>query len=281
VRAQAGVDAASLRICARRDVTTVLAGAYRSAFRGSGLTFEELRDYQAGDDVRWIEWNATARMGKPIVKRMREERDLVVALLVDLSDSLDFGYRGTTKLAAAQRAAAALAFAAIGIQDRVALATFAEGTLTTLAPATGRFQMERVFRGLADPAGGRGTDARAALDWAVDTLPRHTICVLISDLLFSDPGPPLRRCAHKHELVVLRVADPTDEIPRRGAPIRVAPAEWGRRTTFRRRRRPRTPEPLSERTLRSLGIDSGTLWTGARLVPSLHRFFESRARRGR
>ena len=100
-----------LRVRARRDVTTSLTGAYRSAFRGQGLTFEELREYAPGDDVRWIEWNATARLGRPISKRMREERDLVVALLVDVSASLDCGAGEGTKLDSVRRAAAALAAA--------------------------------------------------------------------------------------------------------------------------------------------------------------------------
>ncbi len=274
------LDASSLRIAARRAVTTALAGAYRSAFRGRGLTFEELRDYQPGDDVRWMEWNATARLGKPIVKRMREERDLVLALLVDLSASLDFGYAGTTKRAAAQRAAAALAVAALRVQDRVALATFADGLLTTLPPAAGPRQLERVLSALVAATEGRSTVAGPALDWAIDTLPRHAIVILISDLLFADPGPALRRCARKHELIVLRISDPTDRVPSRSAPIRVRPAEQGHWTVMRPRRghRRAAPAPLTEPMLHSFGADAGTLRTGPHLVPSLHRFFERRAR---
>ena len=104
MKEQAVLDARALRIRARRDTSTLLAGAYMSAFRGPGLTFEELRDYVPGDDVRWIEWNATARLDRLIVKRMREERDLVLALIVDLSASLDFGFAGHSKRDAARRA---------------------------------------------------------------------------------------------------------------------------------------------------------------------------------
>jgi len=113
VKGELGPIARSLRIRARRDVTTSLTGAYRSAFRGQGLTFEELRDYAPGDDVRWIEWNATARLGRPIAKRMREERDLVLALLVDVSPSLDHGTGDSTKQDAVRRACAALSVGAI------------------------------------------------------------------------------------------------------------------------------------------------------------------------
>ena len=94
IRSDAARASRALRVRARRDVSTSLTGAYRSAFRGQGLTFEELRDYAPGDDVRWLEWNATARMGRPIVKRMREERDVVVALLVDLSPVARVRLRG-------------------------------------------------------------------------------------------------------------------------------------------------------------------------------------------
>jgi uncharacterized protein (DUF58 family) len=262
----------------------VLAGAYRSAFRGRGLTFEELRDYVPGDDVRWIEWNATARLGRPISKRMREERDLVLALLVDVSASLEWGFGGATKAAAARRAAAALAMTALLAQDRVALATFSGGIVETLSPARGALQLERALRALSSDAGGRTTDARRALDWAVDTLPRHTVVVLLSDLLFADPGAALRNCAHKHELIALRIADPADAMPSGVAPARVAPAELGPRALLRAGRDPLTPirvggAPLAEPVLRTLGVETGTLWTGARLVPSLHRFFAERARR--
>ena len=135
MRTQASRDAQALRVRARRDVSELLAGAYRSAFRGRGLVFEELRDYNPGDDAGWIEWKATARLGRPIVKRMREERDLVLALLVDVSDSLDFGLPGQTKRLAVQRTAAALAAAATRAQDRIALATFASGLRDTVRPA--------------------------------------------------------------------------------------------------------------------------------------------------
>lgn len=291
MRTQAELDARALRIRARRDVSTVLAGAYRSAFRGRGLTFEELRDYNPGDDVRWMEWNATARLGRPIVKRMREERDIVLALLVDVSPSLQFGFGAETKLAAACRAAGALAAAAVLAQDRVALLTFDERPRAPLRPAAGPLQLERVFRALgaasatddsqSEPP--RRTDAGAALDWAVRTLPRHTVTVLISDLLFSDPGAPLRNATRKHEVIALHVRDPSDELPPGMVPVRVAPTEDGHRGLLRGRWRPgqvgvARPD-LAPPLLRSLGVDLGTLWTGARLIPSLHRFFEERARR--
>lgn len=281
LRGEAALAARALRVRARRDVSTSLTGAYRSAFRGQGLTFEELRDYAPGDDVRWLEWNATARIGRPIVKRMREERDVVVALLVDLSPSLDFGLSGATKLDAVRRAAAALAAAATAAQDRVALAVFSQGLVQVLPPGTGRLALERIFRALEAPCAGTYTDAGAALGWAAEKLPRHSVVALISDFLFPDPGAALRRCASKHDLVALCVRDPADRPGRRLPPVRVRDAE-SRRTRLWRRSRDADAAlgaALPERTLRAIGADFGEIWSGNRLLPSLLRFFEERARR--
>ena len=258
-----------------------MAGAYRSAFRGRGLTFEELRDYNPGDDVRSIEWNATARLGKPIAKRMREERDLIVCLLVDVSSSLEFGFGTSTKLEAAHRAAAALATAALCANDRVALATFADGPVETLGPAVGPLQLERVLRALCGAEPSERTDPGPTLHWAVTRLPRHTITILISDLLFDDPGAPLRQCARKHEMVVLQLADPADLLPERSAPVRTVGAEAGRRGVLRAGGvgATRPVSPVEAGLLRGTGAEVGTLWTGSRLIPSLQRFFEQRAGR--
>ena len=279
MRKQALLDARSLQVRARRDVSTLLSGAYLSAFRGPGLTFEELHDYVPGDDVRWIEWNATARLGRPIIKRMREERDLVLALIVDLSDSLDFGYAGHTKRDAVRRAAAALATAAIRARDRVALASFGNGLLKTLSPAAGPLQLVRVLYALEHPGDRGPTQAQPAFAWAADTLPRHSVIVVLSDLLFPDPGEALRHCARKHDLSMLRLLDPADTRPARSAPIRVRSAEGGRAAvwgTLRRFEERAENSPCDEK-LRALGVDLGGLWTGPRLIPSLQRFLEGHA----
>jgi uncharacterized protein (DUF58 family) len=235
-RGDAARAARALRVRARRDVSTSLTGAYRSAFRGQGLTFEELRDYVPGDDVRWLEWNATARTGRPIVKRMREERDVVLALLVDLSPSLEFGFSTATKLEAVRRAAAALAAAATAAQDRVALAIFAQGLVQVLPPTSGRPALEGVFRALEAPCTGAFTDAGPALGWAAEKLPRNSVVALISDF-FPDPGARLRRCASKHDLVRSACATPpigrprsaADPCARRRIASRTAVAEQPRR----------------------------------------------------
>ncbi len=285
MRTQAERDARRLRVRARRDVSTALSGAYRSAYRGHGLTFEELRDYHPDEDALHIEWNATARLGYPVAVQMREERDLLLALLVDVSPSLDVGFGGSTKLDAVRRAAAALAVAGVRVSDRVTLATFGAGLVRTVRPATGPAQLERVFRALRESAPAGPTDAAPALAWASDTLPRHSLVLLLSDLLFADPAAALASCARKHDLAVLRIADPADALPDRVAPVRVAPAEEGRATLWRARRlrfarQTRRRAPLAEEHLRRRGADFGVLQTGPELIPSLHRFLEGRRGRG-
>jgi uncharacterized protein (DUF58 family) len=279
LRTTARLDARRLRVLARRDVATGLVGAYRSAFRGRGLIFDELTDYEPGDDVRWIEWNATARFARPIVKRMREERDLVVGVLVDVSSSLSFGSNGVGKRVSVLRAAAALAAAAVSAQDRVALCTFSSGVHVRIDPGRGPVHLERILRALADAPSGAPTDATEALHWAAHVLPRHSLVFVISDLVFPDPGATLRRSARKHDLVVLRIQDPADELPHI-TPVRTVAIEGRSKRLLRHRPRSaptETHDGITESGLRGLGIDVGTLRTGSQLVASLRTFLESRA----
>ncbi len=278
----ARLDARSLRLLARRDVATGLVGAYRSAFRGQGLIFDELTDYTPGDDARWIEWNATARLARPIVKRMREERDLVIGILVDVSSSLSFGSHEGTKRSAVLRAAAALSAAAVAAQDRVALCTFSSDTHVRIDPGRGPIHLERLIRALAEAPDGAGTSATNALRWVTRMLPRHSVVFLLSDLLFPDPGAVLRRSARKHDLVVLRMTDRADVLPRI-APVRATAIEAGSKRVLRSslRRGPAEPnDAITENDLRALGVEVGRLQTGRQLLPSLRRFLESRGRGG-
>lgn len=281
MREEAARAAAALRLRARRDAASLLAGGYRSAFRGPGLTFEELREYTPGDDAGWIEWHATARLNRPIVKGMREERDLLVAILLDVSASLDYGRAPETKKSAALRVAAALSMAAIRARDRIALVTFADGVLHAVAPGGGALQLERTLRVLETSRGAGPTAAGPALEWAADRLPRHSLAILISDFYFPDPGQALARCARKHDLIALRLRDPADSPPRATAPVRVEPLETGKRELWRpsaSRVRP-SSAPFPPERLTRAGAEVCDLWTGHRLIPSLHRFFDERARR--
>jgi uncharacterized protein (DUF58 family) len=275
VRVQAARDAAGLAIRARRDVVRALSGPYRSAQRGRGLIFDELRDYVPGDDAQSIEWSATARLGRPIVKQMREERDLCIALLVDTSRSVELGFGGVSRGRSLARAAAALATSAIRARDQLALALFAGSRLTTLAPRSGPTQLERVLRALEDPESGEPSDLRPVLVWALAALPPHSIVCVLTDGFCSDPGPILARCARAHELIVLRVSDPIDAGPRDGVPVRVRAAERGASGVWRASS---APAPLSEERLRRSGAELAVLKAGPELGRDLRRFFAERPR---
>ncbi len=271
-------DAHALRIRARRDVTSSLAGSYASAFRGRGLIFEELRDYVPGDDLRWIEWNATARQGRPIVKTMREERDLMIALLVDVSSSLEFGFGEETKAQAARRVASAIATAAIRNHDRVALATFSDDVHETVMPGNGTAQLERVFQALARKHDSKHTAAENALRWAYQKLPHHSIVLLVSDFLFEPSSPTFRRCARKHEFIALRITDQADRLPAGQPPVRVQTLEGGRNRLMRASA-VRSPEKMQHKAqqLLALGAEVADIENGPHLVASLRRFFANRS----
>jgi uncharacterized protein (DUF58 family) len=188
-----------------------LAGAYHAARPGIGLTFQELRPYEPGDDVRHIDWNVTARQDRPYVRRYVEERSLTVELVLDLSASMRFGPPGQSKLDRATQAAALLATAAIANADRVGLRLVTDRLEDELPAATGSPQLSRILRMLvAAPAARRGTDLLTAFQ-----LPRQrsrrSLIVLLSD--FLDPGPVARwrRISRGNRLLALRVVEPREE----------------------------------------------------------------------
>jgi uncharacterized protein (DUF58 family) len=275
VKVQAARDAAGLAIRARRDVARAASGPYRSAQRGRGLIFDELRDYVPGDDAQAIEWNATARLARPIVKQMREERDLCVALLVDASRSVALGF-GAARAASLARAAAALATSVIRARDLVALALFAGERLETLRPRGGPAQLERVLRALERAPEGEPSDLRPALAWTLAALPPHSIVCVLSDGFLREPGALLARCARVHELIVLRVVDPIDAGPAGRAPVRVQGAEGAGRGLWTRRSA--APAPFVEERWRASGVELARLRTGAELARDLRAFFAARPR---
>jgi uncharacterized protein (DUF58 family) len=275
LKVQAVRDAAGLAIRARRDVARAWSGPYRSAQRGRGLIFDELRDYVPGDDAQSIEWKATARLARPIVKQMREERDLCVALLVDTSRSVALGF-GAARAAALARAAAALATSAIRARDQVALALFAGLDLETVRPRSGPAQLERVLRALERAPGGEPSDLRPALTWTLSALPPNSIVCVLSDGFLADPGALLARCARVHELILLRVVDPIDAGPRGAAPVRVQGAEGAGRGLWSRRNAP--PEVFADERWTASGVELVRLRAGSDLGRDLRAFFARRPR---
>jgi len=168
----------------RGMVTSLFSGEYQSVFKGQGMEFAEVREYQPGDDVRNIEWNVTARMGHPYIKKYVEERELTVLLAVDLSGSEQFGTRGRFKAELATEIAAVLALSAVRNNDRVGLLVFSDHVEHFVPPRKGRRHVLRLIRDLlAFRPLGRGTDLAGALDYAIRVLPHRSIVFVLSDFL--------------------------------------------------------------------------------------------------
>src|SRR5947207_7827488 len=187
-----------------RIVTETLAGAYHSVFKGQGMNFEEVREYQPGDDVRTIDWNVTARMNHPFVKKFVEERELTVMLLVDLSGSGLFGSTVQSKRELAAEIASVLAFSAIRNNDKVGLILFTDIVEKFIPPRKGRRHVLRVIREIlfSEPTR-RGTDLNKALEFLIRVTPHRAITLVISDFLGQTNPTRAEIDAHLRRRVVL------------------------------------------------------------------------------
>lgn len=203
----------AVEIRTRKNVTEAMAGDYKSAFKGSGMEFDEVREYQPGDDVRTIDWNVTARQGRPFVKRFHEERELTVFFVVDLSASGRFGAGAVSKNELAAELCATLAFSAVKSNDKVGLMLFTDRVEALIPPAKGSTHAMRIVREvLGFTPKGRGTDLAGALDNLARVLKRRAVVFLISDFHGGgDYEKPLRMLARRHDLVALSLTDPTEE----------------------------------------------------------------------
>jgi uncharacterized protein (DUF58 family) len=200
-----------LRFRVRPEAVALLAGAYHGARPGIGLMFSELRAYEPGDDVRHLDWNVTARQGKPYVRRFVEERALTLWLIVDISASLRFGPDGRSKADRAAQAAALLATAAIQNGDRVGLALVSDRLEAELSPGGGPRHLARVLRALvATPAISRGTALTAGLS-RFRKLARRALIVVLSDFLSAEPVGVWRQVSRRHQVIALRLLDPREE----------------------------------------------------------------------
>ena len=204
-----------IEIRTRRMVNDLLAGPYESVFRGTGLAFEEVREYYPGDDVRTIDWNVTARMGHPYVKRFREEREQTVMLLVDVSASEAFGTNGRRKADVAAELTALLAFSAIRNNDKVGVMLFSDRVEHFVPVAKGRSHALRLIRDvLSLEPSGCGTDLAGALRTLRRVTHRRAIVFLLSDFLATGYERALRIAARRHDLIAIRLLDPRErELP--------------------------------------------------------------------
>lgn len=278
-----------LEIRTRRIVDEITAGAYHSVFKGRGMEFDEVREYAPGDDVRAIDWNVTARMGHPFVKRFVEERELTVMLLVDVSASTDFGSTSRRKKALAAELAALLAFSAIRNNDQVGLLMFTDQSELFVAPRKGRKHVLRLIRDLlAQRRTKAGTDISAALETLMKALKRRAIVFLISDMLDDGFESALRSANRRHDVVVLRLSDPRDmSVPKLGF-VSVEGLEKGAARYFgawgARARRKYQVESVAIRLAqdeicRRAKADLIDLRCGEDAIVPLMRFFRTRERR--
>jgi len=219
-----------IQLRTHRLVNDVLAGAYRSTFRGAGIEFEEVRPYQPGDEVRSIDWNRTASAGEPYVKNYVEERELTLVFLVDTSRSMDFGSGEFTKREVAAQFSALLAFVAQRQQDRVGLCLIGEQPGLHLEPRKGAGAVSRVVREvIAAPAAHGHADLEGALELQLRTLKRRALLFLLSDFHGDPEGltEVLRRVGRRHELIAVRVVDPFEEALPSAGIVRLQDVESG------------------------------------------------------
>ncbi|HEU4403217.1 MAG TPA: DUF58 domain-containing protein [Candidatus Polarisedimenticolia bacterium] len=278
-----------IEIRTNRLVNESLAGEYHSVFKGRGMEFSEVREYQFGDDIRSIDWNVTSRMGHPYVKRYVEERELTVILLVDFSGSGQFGTRQRFKREIEAEICALMAFSAIKNNDRVGLIAFTDRIETFLRPRKGKDHVLRVIREvLYFRPEGRRTDLAQALRYMYRTITKRSVVFVVSDFLGEGFTQPLRVAARKHDLIAVTVTDPREEVLPPIGLIDLEDAETGERVLVDasdRRTRERFGAWAAERRagreslFRSVGVDSLELFTDRPYDVPLVRFFHRRALR--
>lgn len=217
-----------IEIKTRGLVNEVFSGEYHSVFKGRGMEFSEVREYQPGDDIRSIDWNVTARFGNPFVKIFEEERELTVMLLIDLSGSLSFGSVDKTKQQIAAELSAILAFSALKNNDKVGLILFTDTIEKFVPPRKGKSHVLRIIREvLSFEPHGNQTDIKGALEYFNHTIKKKSIAFLISDFIDDGYDKILRIAGSKHDLIGIVLNDPREkELPKAGL-IKLRDAETG------------------------------------------------------
>ena len=272
-------------------VNALFTGEYHSVFKGQGMEFAEVREYVDGDEVRTIDWNVTARMGHPFVKRFVEERELTVMLAVDHSGSERFGTVQRFKSELATEIGAVLAMSAIRNNDRVGALLFTDRVEHVVPPGKGRRHVLRLIRDvLVHEPEGRGTDIPAAIDYLAKMLPHRSIIFLISDFVATGLERPLKILAQRHDVIAVTITDPRERVlpdiglarftdPETGAVVGVDTGDRVLRERFAKAMQ----DEVDARTqlLRRLAIDEVAVRTDQRYVEPLLRFFRLRETRRR
>jgi uncharacterized protein (DUF58 family) len=278
-----------IQIYTSKAVNDLLAGEYHSVFKGQGMEFEEVREYQIGDEVRSIDWNVTARMGEPYVKRFREERELTVLFAVDLSASGEFGSTDKLKNEVAAEICALLAFSAIKNNDKVGLIVFTDTVELFVPPAKGTSHVLRLIRDLLGfkPRQAR-TDITAAVEFLGKVAQKKAVVFLVSDFLETGFERALRTIGKRHDLIAVSIADPVElKMPNVGL-VELEDAETGEliqidtgSAAFRKNYEGIGAERTGQLKdlFRGMDIDQIEILTGRDYVRDLVRFFRTRERR--
>lgn len=279
----------ALEIKTKGFVQTMFAGDYHSVFKGRGMNFEDVREYQPGDEIRAIDWNVTARLGTAFVKKFTEERELTVVLVVDVSASGNFGSAAQSKRELAAEVACVLAFSAIRNNDKVGLMLFSDRVELYIPPKKGRSHTLRIIREILffEPEG-RGTKPALALDYLNNVVTRRAVVFFISDFQTGDFSRELSVSGRRHDFIALHIQDEREEnLPNVGI-ITLEDAETGeqieintadRTTRARFNALAETHRAELNRTLRRNNIDAVSLRTGENYLPALRSFFKQRERR--
>ncbi len=278
-----------IELSTRNVVNEVFSGEYHSVFKGRGMEFAEVREYQPGDDVRTIDWNVSARMGHPFVKVFEEERELTVMLLVDVSSSGNFGTTEQMKREIAAELSAVLAFSAIRNNDKVGLIIFSDKIEKFIPPRKGKKHVLRVIREILyfKPQDSL-TDINVALEYLARVIKRKSIVFLISDFLSENYEKALQVANKKHDIIAVSVTDPREvTLPDVGL-LELEDAETGESividTTSRTIRErflnhARSGQGELDKLFKSVGIDHINIMTDQSYIQPVVRFFKKRERR--
>ncbi len=278
-----------IEIRTKKLVNDLFSGEYHSTFKGQGMEFEEVREYVAGDEIRLIDWNVTARTGFPHIKKFKEERELSVVLLVDASSSGRFGTRDRFKSEMAAELSALLAFSAIKNNDKVGLIIFTDDIEIFVPPRKGRAHVLRIIREVLyfEPKG-KGTNIGGALEYFSKVIKRKSVAFLISDFLSDDFVKPLQIANRKHDLIAVKISDPRETTFENVGLIELEDAETGEvylidtgSKAFRREFAAKSEEDLTSlsREFRLMNLDFINLRTDQSYIVPLINFFKMREKR--
>ena len=267
----------------------IFAGEYHTAFKGTGMAFSEVREYQSGDDIRSIDWNVTARYNTPFVKIFEEEREMTVMLLIDVSASGDFGTNKQYKKDLATEIAAVLAFSAIKNNDKVGVIFFSDRIEKFIIPKKGKSHILRIIREIVSlKPDSKGTDVSMALEYFNSVIKKRSICFLLSDFTSTPFSKPLKIASKKHDIVGVRVHDKREsEMPNIGlVPMQdmetdklvyVDTSDKEIRLNYSKTRSQKIKE--LNKIFETNGVDLVQISTGEDYVKPLVNFFKRRGKR--